>query len=162
MVVNEGLEVAKPEEALPEPRASGATEVTGATTWHGPSWLRLAYSFEFLIALLVVFMLWSEVGGQSHLDMMPWYIKLAAGLSMAWCSIRFTAGLVEEQKPWNRRSARWFTGLILIATIMATITFYFHLQESQDQPDSDETTSTSVKVSAAAGSYSRTSDRTIR
>ena len=162
MVVNEGLEVAKPEEVAAEPHATDASGPAPAATWQGPSWLRLAYSFEFLIALLTVFTFWGEVGGQSHLDMMPWYLKLACGLGMAWCSVRFTAGLVEEQKAWNRRSARWFSGLILIATIMAGITYYYHLQEAQDQQDSDDTTATSVKVAAPAGGFSRTSDRTIR
>jgi len=41
--------------------------------------LRLAYATQFLIALIAVFVLWSEVGGQVHLDLMPWYFKLAFG-----------------------------------------------------------------------------------
>jgi len=32
--------------------------------------LRLAYATQFLIALIAVFVLWSQVGGQSHLDYM--------------------------------------------------------------------------------------------
>ena len=161
-MVNEGLEIAKSEEVIPESPATDAPEALQASPPQAPSWLRLAYSFEFLIALLIVFTVWSEVGGQSHLDMMPWYIKLSCGLAMAWCSIRFTAGLVEEQKVWNRRSGRWFIGLLLIATMMAGITYYYHLQETQDEQDGDDTTATSVKVAAPAGGFSRTSDRTIR
>jgi len=41
--------------------------------------LRLAYATQFVIALIAVFVLWSEVGGQVHLDLMPWYFKLAFG-----------------------------------------------------------------------------------
>jgi hypothetical protein len=166
MVVNEGLEEAKQEEKLPE--SETGTEETSALTQKKKapaaslSWLRLAYSFEFLVALMVVFTLWSEIGGQGHLDLMPWYTKLLCGLAMAWCSIRFTAGLVEEQKAWNSRSARWFIGLVAIAIVMGTITYYYHLHEATDQPDNDDTTATSVTVAAPAGGFSRTSDRTSR
>jgi len=103
------------------------------------SWLRLAYALEFLLALLVTLTLWSEVGGQSHLDMMPWYTKLACLMASAWCSVRFTAGLVEEKKVWNRRTRVWLSGLILVATAMAAITYYYHLHEEMDEQDSEET-----------------------
>ena len=156
MVVNERLELAKPEETPPESAPIAAKEMPPPAS--GPSWLRLAYCFEFLISLLVIFALWSEIGGQSHLDMMPWYIKLACALTMATCSIRVTAGLVEEPKAWNSRSARWFVGLIVIATVMGGITYYYHLHEAQDQPDSDDNAATSVKVADPPGVFSRTSD----
>ena len=162
MVVNEGLEVAKPEETVPEPRATDAPGHTAAQAWTGPSWLRLAYAIELLLALLVVFTVWGEVGGHSHLDMMPWYIKLACAGSMACGFVRFTAGMVEEQRAWNWRSARWFVALFIVALLMGGITYYYHLQEAQDQPDNDDTTATSVKVAAPSGVFSRTSDRTIR
>jgi hypothetical protein len=166
MVVNEGLEVAKPPEPLPESATIVAGEAPAPARTvpvaSGPSWLRLAYSFEFLIALLVTFMLWSEIGGQGHLDLMPWYIKLLCGVSMACCCIRFTAGLVEEPKAWNFRSARWLGGLILIAMLMGGITYYYHLHEAQDDQDSDDSTATSVKVADPTSGFYRTSDRTSR
>jgi len=165
MVVNEGLEVAKPAEPLPDSGtivAETPAPLQNAPATSGPSWLRLAYSFEFLIAMLAVFTLWSEIGGQGHLDLMPWYIKLVCGVSMAWCCIRFTAGLVEEQKAWNSRSARWFSALMTIAIVMAGITYYYHLHEAQDQPDTDDTTATSVKVADPPNGFSPTSDRTNR
>ena len=46
--------------------------------------LRLAYSTQFLIALMAVFVLWSQVGGQSHLDLVPWTVKLGLGLAAAY------------------------------------------------------------------------------
>lgn len=103
------------------------------------NWLRLAYSVEFLLALLAVLTLWSEIGGQSHLDMMPWYTKLICLMASAWCCVRFTAGLVEERRVWNRRTRGWLTGLILVATAMGAITYYYHLHEETDEQDSDET-----------------------
>jgi hypothetical protein len=167
MVVNEGLEVAQPAEPLPE---SGTNIAAGAPApprnvppEHGAAWLRLAYSFEFLIALLVIFTLWSEIGGQGHLDLMPWYIKLICGVSMACCCIRLTAGLVEEPRAWNFRSARWLGGLIAIAIVMGGITYYYHLHEAQDDQDSDgNNTATSVKLADPPSDFTRTSDRTNR
>ena len=41
-----------------------------------PYWSRLAFVTEFLVALVAILELWSQVGGQSHLDLMPWYTKL--------------------------------------------------------------------------------------
>ena len=36
---------------------------------HDPmSILRLAYTTQFLIALIAIFVVWSEAGGQSHLE----------------------------------------------------------------------------------------------
>jgi hypothetical protein len=166
MVVNEGLEVAK----APEPLPGSGTIIAGEApvpsqkipVVSGPSWLRLAYSFEFLLAVLVIFRLWSEIGGQGHLDLMPWYIKLVCGVSMACCCIRFTAGLVEEPRAWNSRSARWLGGLIVIAMVMGGITYYYHLHEAQDDQDTDDNTATSVKVADPPSGFYRTSDRTSR
>src|ERR1017187_4038728 len=50
--------------------------------------LRLAYATQFLIALMAVFVLWSQVGGQSHLDLMPWHLKLALGAGAAFAVVR--------------------------------------------------------------------------
>ena len=46
--------------------------------------LRLAYATQFLIALIAVFVLWSQVGGQSHLDYMAWQVKLLLGGAAAF------------------------------------------------------------------------------
>ena len=166
MVANEGLDVARPDELLPESVTTAAQETAPrpaqAAPAPGPFWLRLAYTFEFLIALLVIFTLWSEVGGQGHLDLMPWYTKLLCGMTMAWCCVRFTAGMVEQPRAWNFRSAGWLSGIILIALVMGGITYYYHLHEAQDDQDSDDNTATSVKVTDPPAGFSRTSDRTNR
>lgn len=107
------------------------------------SWLRLAYCFVFLLAILAIFTFWSEVGGQGHLDLMPWYTKMISVLVSAWCCVRLTAGIVEQRSVWNRRTVAWLAGLILILFVMAAITYYYHLQED-NQPDSDENTATAM------------------
>src|ERR1700685_3700649 len=78
-----------------------------------PSLLRLAYAVEFLVAMIAIISLWSEVGGEGHLDLMPWYTKLGCILGLALCSIRITAGLVEQQRIWTGRAIGWFTGSLL-------------------------------------------------
>ena len=164
MVVNEGLEVARPQPGMPESEITAPESIPARPQQEvrtpGISWLRLAYAFEFLIALIATFILWSEVGGQGHLDLIPWYTKLILGLAMAWSSVRFTAGLAEESRVWNSRTRRWFSSLLVVALAMAGITYYYHLHEAPDQPDTDETTATSVSLERPTLPLSRTSDRT--
>lgn len=108
------------------------------------SWLRLAYCVVFLLAILAIFTFWSEVGGQGHLDMMPWYTKMICVLISAWCCVRLTAAMVEKPSVWNRQTVVWLAGLVLIAFTMAAITYYYHLHEEIDQQDSDENTATAM------------------
>ena len=132
-------------EGLIEPRAEEIlVEPVVAPVRSGVSWLRLAYAFEFLIALICVFAVWSQVGGQGHLDLLPWYVKLLSALAMSWGTVRLTAGMVEEEKAWNRRTMRWLFGIAAVSTVMAGITYYYHLHEVPDEPDTDETSATSV------------------
>jgi hypothetical protein len=144
--VDEQLEQTEIEEKLPEVVLNGAPEPSSAQPPEASSelpaairlpWLRLAYSFEFLIAIVAILALWSEVGGQGHLDLMAWYIKLFCVLALAWSSVRFTASIVEHPRFWNHRSTGWFLGIIVLVIVMATITFYYHLHEEPEQ-DSDD------------------------
>ncbi|HTP32220.1 MAG TPA: hypothetical protein VMJ75_08610, partial [Candidatus Acidoferrales bacterium] len=63
--------------------------------------LRLAYSALFLIALIAVFVAWSQVGGQSHIDLLPWWLKLALGVGMAFTVTRAAVSAVAGEKAWN-------------------------------------------------------------
>jgi hypothetical protein len=153
MEVNERLEQEKTGEMLSEPEPDPAPDsipaVAGdapAEVPSGPVWLRLAYAFEFLIAVIAILLLWSEVGGQGHMDLLPWYTKLACVLTMAWFCVRFTAGLVEQPKAWNRHSVVWFGGIILMAAIMGGIVLYYHLHEATDEPDTEDSTAALVSV----------------
>lgn len=101
----------------------------------------LAYCIEFLIAVIAALLLWSEVGGQPHMDLLPWYVKLALTVSMAWGVVRFTASLVAVRR-W--RACLWLGVIFLIAVLMGAITYYYHLQESPDQPGGDENTAAAV------------------
>jgi hypothetical protein len=109
-----------------------------------PAWLRLAYAFEFLLALLVGIVLWTQIGGQGHLDLMPWYIKLACVNLLAWCTVRLTAAMVEQPKAWNRASRLWLVSVLLVSFAMGAVTYYVHLHEASES-DTDETSTTSVR-----------------
>jgi hypothetical protein len=53
--------------------------------------LRLFYAIEFLIALIATYTVWSQVGGQYHLDLMAWYWKLCLGVGIAFAAVKATA-----------------------------------------------------------------------
>jgi hypothetical protein len=143
MEVNEGLQERNIDPALLEPvrELHGMVPITVPTR---QGWLRLAYTLEFLIAVLTIFTLWSEVGGQGHLDLLPWYIKLICVLGTAWCCVRFTAGMVEQTKAWNRRSAGWLLGIVFFAIAMGSIVYYYHLHEEPDDDSNDTTAAVSA------------------
>jgi hypothetical protein len=136
--VQEQLQASPTEETLaPEPAPPAPTH-----------WLRFAYSVEFLIALVAAAILWTQVGGQGHLDLMPWYVKLFGILGLAWCTVRLTVATVEEHRSWNRKSLLWLVCLLLVGTAVAGVTYYYHLHEVPDEPDTDETSATSVSIQA--------------
>jgi Na+/proline symporter len=129
-------------EQLEEPRIDPSAVPENPVV--SPNWLRLAYSVEYVLALLVSVELWAQIGGQGHMDLIAWYLKLPCILLQAWCVVRFTAGIVENPKVWTMRTRWWFACLVLTAVIMAGITFYYHLHEVTDEQDSDEVSAPTV------------------
>ncbi len=104
------------------------------------AWLRFAYVCQFLLAVVAVFTLWSQVGGQGHLDLMPWYWKLSIGCGACAAIVGFSAALVHSERVLNRRTIRWGIAIILLAVAMAAVTFYYHVHEVIDEPDEEGTT----------------------
>jgi acyl-CoA synthetase (AMP-forming)/AMP-acid ligase II len=100
-----------------------------------PNFLRLAYVSEFLLALLVALELWSQVGGQAHLDLMPWYTKLGLTVGLAVATVAGTAAAVSHPDAWNAKTLAWLILVLLIAVGMAGVTYYYHLHESDDEGD---------------------------
>jgi len=100
--------------------------------------LRLAYAIEFLIALIAVFVLWSEVGGQSHLDLMPWYVKLGLGAGAAFAVVKATVAAVSQEHAWNGRTLKWSGILLVLLLGCGLASYYCHLyleDDGDDQPD---------------------------
>jgi|SRR5579871_249455 len=100
--------------------------------------LRLAYTTLFLLALLAVFELWSQVGGQSHLDLMPWYLKLVLGAGAAFAIVKATAHAVAQDRAWNAQTLRWAGILLALLIGCGLASYYYHQYEEQDE-DTDET-----------------------
>jgi hypothetical protein len=124
-----------------------------------PLWLRLAYALEFLVALIAIVSMWSEIGGEAHLDLMPWYVKLGCILGLAWSSVRFTAALVESPAVWSSRTIGWLIGILLFCLLMGGITYYYHLHEQPDDGD-DDSTATSVNINQLGTFFYHGSERT--
>ncbi len=97
--------------------------------------LRLAYTTQFLIALIAVFVLWGQIGGQSHLDLMPWYLKLGLGTASAFAAVKATAAAVDRERAWNGQSLKWFGLMLALLLGCALASYYAHLNEDSDQGD---------------------------
>jgi hypothetical protein len=112
--------------------------------------LRLAYTTQFLLALLAVFFLWSEVGGQSHLDLMPWYLKLVLGVGAAFAVVKATAAAVSHDRVWNAQTLRW-AGILLVLLIGCGLaSYYVHLYGEEDEEQDDNLTSSTLVVPRSA------------
>jgi len=123
--------------------------------------LRLAYTTQFLIALFVVFEVWSQVGGQSHLDLMPWYLKLGLAGGAAFATVRATISAVSHEKPWNVLTFRWLVVLLILLTLCGLSSYYFHLygEEPDDDEDQSQTSSLVVQPAVSATGFRATTIR---
>jgi hypothetical protein len=97
--------------------------------------LRLAYTTLFLIALLAVFELWSQVGGQSHLDLLPWYLKLVLAVGAALSVVKVAAASVSGERAWNRQTLRWAGILLALLISCGLASYYAHLYLEEDEQE---------------------------
>ena len=102
-----------------------------------PVFLRLAYVSEFLLALIAALMLWSQVGGQGHLDLMPWYDKLSLSVALALVTVLGTMAATAHERAWNARTLAFLLMALLIAGAMAALTYYYHVHEDDDEGGGD-------------------------
>jgi len=107
--------------------------------------------FEFLLALMATLELWSQVGGQGHLDLMPWYTKLGLTLGMALITVMGTVSAVAHEQAWNAKTIACLVLALMLAASMAGATYYYHLHESQDQGDQDDDVSAIFPLRNAGG-----------
>jgi hypothetical protein len=101
--------------------------------------LRLAYSTQFLIALIAVFVLWSQVGGQSHMDLMPWYLKLGLGVGAAFATVKATAAAVSQDRPWQGPTLKWFGIVLALLVGCGMASYYYHVYGESDDADQPDT-----------------------
>jgi hypothetical protein len=108
--------------------------------------LRLAYSTLFLIALLAVFVVWSEVGGQTHLDLMPWYLKLGLGVGAAFACVKATAAAVGGGNAWNGGTLKWFGILLALAAGCGLASYYVHVYGETDEQDEEDSVTSQLSL----------------
>jgi hypothetical protein len=100
--------------------------------------LRPLLIVEFLLALQVVFTVWSQVGGQYHLDLMFWPWKLGVSFIAATLIVAITANLVKNNGTITRRSVVYIAILLGTLIVAGAVTYYYHLNEPTDEDDEDD------------------------
>jgi hypothetical protein len=103
--------------------------------------LRLAYATQYLIALIVMLLLWSQVGGPDHFDLTPWYFKLVLTAGAAFAIVKATAAAVSRESAWNLGTVRWLGVLVVILIACGMVTLWVH-RNLEDDPSGQEDTST--------------------
>ena len=105
--------------------------------------LRLAYSTQFLIALIAIFVIWSQVGGQNHLDLLPWTVKLVLGVTAAYGVVRATIASVSGDRAWNGQMIRWLGLTLALLAACGYASYYAHtnLEDDDTEPQQDTTIS---------------------
>jgi len=112
--------------------------------------LRLAYVTLYLIAVIAIFVLWSQVGGQGHLDLIPWYLKLGLGAGAAYAVVRATMAAAAGPSGWNGGSIKWFGILLALLLGCGLATYYYHLYaEGDDEQDDTQTSEIKPNTSCA-------------
>ena len=98
-------------------------------------YLRIAYAVQFVVTLICTFEVWSQVGGQGHLDLMLWYYKLLLACSLSLAAVKATAAAVDTDRFWNRWTSAWLAIILALIVGMGLLTYYEHLHEPSDEGD---------------------------
>jgi len=117
--------------------------------------LRLAYATQFLIALIAVFVLWSQVGGQSHLDLMAWEWKLLLSGGAAFSVVKATAAAVAGERAWNGKTLRWLGILLVLLVGCGFASYYVHLYVEPEDDDQQDNSAMMLPAPRGAGSPRR-------
>ena len=109
------------------------------------SLLRPFLILEFLVAIDAVFTLWSEVGGQYHLDLMFWPWKLGLGAGAAALITLITGQLARNDGRLTRRALMFSSLLIAVVLMGGVLTYYYHINEpTQQDEDADDDAPTQI------------------
>jgi hypothetical protein len=100
--------------------------------------LRPLLIVEFLIAIQTIFTLWSQVGGQYHLDLMFWPWKLGIAVASASLIVAITANIVHSDGQITRRAFLLGSLLIAVLAVAGVVTYYYHVNEPPDQDEEQD------------------------
>jgi glucan phosphoethanolaminetransferase (alkaline phosphatase superfamily) len=113
--------------------------------------LPVLYGLEFLIALIAVFTVWEEVGGQNHLDYMAWYWKGGIGIGAAATIVLLTAACASTAPSRRWRISVCALVLAILAISAGVITYYYHVNEPpDDQEDAPATVTPTARHSPSS------------
>ena len=115
-----------------------------------PHVLRVALAIEYILALIASTVVWEEIGGQGHLDLMPWYTKLGLIGGFCWALVGFSGSLARPGRWRTRRSVLWLCAMIVLATAMGLVTYYYHLHEPTDDEDDEDAPAAAAVLGAPA------------
>jgi hypothetical protein len=103
-----------------------------------------------MIGLIATFVVWGQVGGQTHLDMMPWHVKLGLGAGVAYAAVRATMSAVDGKPAWNGGTLKWFGIMLALVVACGLSSYYFHIY-GEGEEEGEEETVTSQLVSGTGG-----------
>src|SRR5271166_6332574 len=91
--------------------------------------LPVLYALEFLIAIIAVYSVWGELGGQDSLDSVPWFWKAGVGFGAATAVVRLTAaiGLAGPAARW--RISVWILVLAGLAICAGVASYYYQVND---------------------------------
>jgi hypothetical protein len=108
--------------------------------------LRPLLIVEFLLAVQTVFTLWSQVGGQYHLDLMFWPWKLGISVVSAGLIVAITANLIQNDGQITGRAILFGSFLIATFVVAGMVTYYYHMNEPPDDDDQDDEPATISRI----------------
>jgi hypothetical protein len=94
--------------------------------------LRVAYTIEFLIALIAGLEFWRYVGGPTHLDDVPWFWKAILSLAIASTVVKITSSET------LRKALTWVAVLAVLLIGCGLLSYYAHINEPQDESDDQQ------------------------
>ena len=80
-----------------------------------------------------------RIGGQGHLDLMPWYLKLGLGVGAAFAIVKAASAAVSSKQAWNGATLRWCGILLVLLVVCGLASYYEHVYGQDDEDDDDET-----------------------
>lgn len=113
-----------------------------------PKVIRLLYVCEYLLALIAIFTVWPEIGGETVLDLMPWGWKFGLGAALATAIVAYSAAIVAETSLWTLRSARWLTTICILLLAIGVVTYYYVLED--ETVDTDDSSAAALYLPGAS------------